>query len=100
MTDDGDCSLREALQAANTDIAVDACPAGDGWDTIMVPAGTYTLTLTGSGEDGNTTGDLDVLESVTILGAGAGSTTIDGNDSDRVFHVDPTGLGVVLDLRA
>ena len=25
---DGDCSLREAIQAANTDTGVDACPAG------------------------------------------------------------------------
>ena len=27
---DGDCSLREAVVAANTDAAVDACPAGSG----------------------------------------------------------------------
>ena len=25
---DGDCSLREAIEAANTDSTVDACPAG------------------------------------------------------------------------
>jgi CSLREA domain-containing protein len=39
---DGDCSLREAIVAANTDTAVDACPAGSGADTINLPAGTYT----------------------------------------------------------
>lgn len=33
--DDGKCSLREAIQAANTDTAVDTCPAGDGADTIV-----------------------------------------------------------------
>ena len=27
---DGDCSLREAIQAANTDATVDACTAGSG----------------------------------------------------------------------
>ncbi len=99
LNSDGDCSLREALQAANTDAAVDACPAGNGWDTIMVPAGTYVLTKAGSGEDANATGDLDVLDSVTILGASAGTTIFDGNNADRVLHVDPTGLGVALDLR-
>lgn len=33
---DGDCSLREAIEAANTNLPVDACPAGDGviTDTI------------------------------------------------------------------
>ena len=31
---DGDCSLREAIQAANTDTAVDACTQGSGLDTI------------------------------------------------------------------
>ena len=99
LNNDNDCSLREALQAANTDAAVDACPAGNGWDTIMVPAGTYILTKAGAGEDANATGDLDVRDSVTILGAGAGTTILDGNDADRVLHVDPTGLGVALDLR-
>src|SRR6266571_5278712 len=43
LISDGNCSLREAIQAANTDTAVDACPAGSGADTIVVPAGTYTL---------------------------------------------------------
>ena len=40
---DGDCSLREAVAAANYDIAVDACPAGNGGDVIDIPAGTYTV---------------------------------------------------------
>lgn len=41
---DGRCSLIEAIQAANTDTAVDACPAGSGADTIYLGAGqTYYL---------------------------------------------------------
>jgi len=50
---DGDCSLREAIQAVNTGGAVDACAAGSGAaDTIMLPAGTYRLNvLVGAGED-------------------------------------------------
>ena len=35
----GNCSLREAVIAANTDAAVDACAAGAGADTIAIPLG-------------------------------------------------------------
>jgi len=79
LNSDGDCSLREAVQAANTDAAVDACTAGSGADTITLPAGTYTLTIAGTGEDAAADGDLDVTDDVTVTGAGAGTTTIDGN---------------------
>lgn len=65
---DGDCSLREALQAANADTAVDACPAGNGADTIILPAGTYTLTIAGSS---TTAGDLDITDDVTFAHAAA-----------------------------
>ena len=90
---DGDCSLREAIQAANTDSAVDACEAGSGADTILLPAGTYTLVLPGGAENANATGDLDILEDLTINGAGADTTTIDGGGIDRVLDIplgDPT----------
>src|SRR5260221_12008435 len=41
----GDCTLGEAIQAANTFGAVDACPAGTGNDLIVLASGaTYTLT--------------------------------------------------------
>ena len=37
------CTLREAVIAANSDLAVDSCPAGDpGLDTIRLSAATYT----------------------------------------------------------
>src|SRR5687768_18498246 len=52
------CSLREAVIAANTDTAVDACPAGNGADTIVIPGGVYELLLLGTGEDASLTGDL------------------------------------------
>jgi uncharacterized repeat protein (TIGR01451 family) len=64
--------------------------------TIIVPSGIYTLTLVGPGEDGNATGDLDVLTDLTILGAGSGTTMIHGNQIDRVLHVHP-GVTVVVD---
>jgi uncharacterized repeat protein (TIGR01451 family) len=63
-----DCSLRGAIIAAN------ANPGS----TITIPAGTYMLTISsgGSFENAAATGDLDINESVTINGAGSGSTII------------------------
>jgi CSLREA domain-containing protein len=84
---DGDCSLREALRAANLNIAVDACPAGTGTDTVSLEPGTYNLTRTGSGEDEGLTGDLDILDHVNIVGASPATTILDGQDNDRVFQV-------------
>ncbi|MCH2110925.1 MAG: CSLREA domain-containing protein, partial [Polyangiaceae bacterium] len=87
LNSDGDCSLREAIEAANTDSAVDGCSAGDGWDTVQVPAGTYELSITGDDEDNNQTGDLDVLAPLTIRGASAATTVIDAQQNDRVLDV-------------
>src|SRR5262245_37561460 len=84
---DGDCSLREAIRAANLDQAVDACPAGSGADTINLPAGSYVLTIAGASEDAALTGDLDITEDLTISGAGPSSTTIDANGLDRAIHI-------------
>lgn len=87
---DGDCSLREAIRAANLDLAIDACPQGAGTDTITLLASSYTLTLTGAGEDAGMTGDLDITRNVIIHGAGVSTTIIDGNHLDRVFHMFST----------
>lgn len=90
LNTDGDCSLREALVAANTNADVDGCTTADfGDDTIVLPAGTYSLMLEGTGEDDCATGDLDVLDAVTFEGAGALLTTIDASgltERDRVLH--------------
>lgn len=72
------CTLRGAIQETN---------ALAGADVINVPAGTFTLTIPGTGEDASATGDLDITEDVEITGAGAGSTVIDGNGIDRVFQI-------------
>jgi CSLREA domain-containing protein len=39
VVDDGDCSLREAVNAARNDAVVDACAAGTANDVIKVPPG-------------------------------------------------------------
>jgi CSLREA domain-containing protein len=83
-----DCSLREAIIAANQ------------WAshaTIVLPSGTYTLTLEGSGEDDGLTGDLDITSALTIVGDGPETTIIDAGgmsgDPDRVLDMDPAGAG-------
>jgi CSLREA domain-containing protein len=92
LSANGNCTLREALVAANTDAPVDACPPGRGPDTITIPAGVYVLSLAGPREDAASTGDLDVLSDVSVVGAGRAMTTVDGGSrrepsGDRVFHV-------------
>lgn len=84
---DGDCSLREAVQAAETDTAVDACAAGSGADTIDLPDATYGLTLTGAGENAGATGDLDVSTEITLRGTTLAGTVIDGQGADRIAEV-------------
>ena len=78
LTAGGKCTLRAAVQQAN---------ALTGPDTIMLPAGTYTLTISGRCEDTAATGDLDITEDLTITGAGAATTIIDGGGIDRIFDV-------------
>jgi CSLREA domain-containing protein len=75
---DSDCSLREAVLAAN---------AGSGGDTIALPAGYYRLAIPGPSEDAGATGDLDLRKNVTIAGAGARSTLVDAQGIDRVLDV-------------
>lgn len=88
-TDSAHCSLREAVQAANTNTAFGGCVAGSsiGNDLIELGASTYLLTRSGRDEDDNTTGDLDISSSMVIVGTSAEETTIDGNGIDRIFHV-------------
>lgn len=80
----GECSLRAAIQEAN---------ALDGADSIEVPAGTYSLAITGAGEPAGTPGiefdDLDITGDLTIAGAGAEDTIIDGGGLFRVFEIHP-----------
>src|SRR4051794_37712413 len=86
----GNCTLREAVVAANTDTAQDACTAGSGADTITVPGGLYRFSagLQAADEDNAATGDLDLRQPVTIAGAGAATTTVDANHYDRVFDTN------------
>src|SRR6266403_2126742 len=86
----GTCTLRAAIQEAN---------AHTGADTIMVPAGTYLLMIPGRGEDAAAMGDLDITDDVTITGAGAHTTIVDGNGIDRIFEiVNPASIVAISSL--
>lgn len=85
---DADCSLREAIIAANNT---------PGADTIIVPAGTYTLTITKTITDTASDGDLDITDSLTIMGPDGGQAVIVGGPgwNDRVLHI---GFGAVASI--
>jgi CSLREA domain-containing protein len=115
INSDGDCSLREAVQAANTNASVDACSPGSDvladeiiFADLSGSPDVYTLGITGTDEDSNATGDLDITESVSIIGNGQTETIIQAgtqgplegpNGIDRVFNIvegDATFSGVTI----
>lgn len=86
----GACSLREAVRSANTNSAIGGCPAGAaGEDTIVLGAGTYTLSIGPSGDDLALNGDLDFTGDTVLLGAGSTSTTVTAAAgwTDRIAEV-------------
>lgn len=72
-----DCSLRDAITAANQ---------SPGFDAIVLGPGTYQLGTTAPSEDQNASGDLDILDDLAIIGASAEKTSIAGS-FERVFDV-------------
>ncbi|MEM9753898.1 MAG: CSLREA domain-containing protein, partial [Planctomycetota bacterium] len=79
LSSNGDCTLREAIQAANDDVAVDACTAGDGADTILIElTGTIVITST-----------LRLTSAIEIIGPGALLLAVDADANGRVFTVIP-----------
>ena len=98
FTDDatvnGNCTLREALLAANTNAPVDACAAGGLDDAIVLPTGTYDfngqLALGGTGSLSITSADLNPFH-VTIDLHGAGRFVSLSGSGSYVFG----GLSIV-----
>ena len=74
---DEDCTLADAIRAANADEERGACPAGDGADLITLSA---DITLEGELPR--------VLSAITIDGAGH---SISGDEQFRIFYVDMGG---------
>lgn len=79
------CTLRAAIQESNASCGGDyGCE-----ETIILPKGTFVLKRVGA-DDSAFRGDLDITGSVTIKGASAAATVIDGNSGvlgERVFHI-------------
>src|SRR5919108_5621120 len=88
LNDDGDCSLREAVEAARLNDAISGCEKGQGGtkrDTIKLQAADYTNGVSSTNEAQNANGDFDITGGgpVTILGKGSQNTDIDdGTDED------------------
>ncbi|MDQ4005756.1 MAG: CSLREA domain-containing protein, partial [Actinomycetota bacterium] len=85
----GVCTLRAAVVEAN---------AGPDAQAIELPSGTYPLRLSGA-ENAAATGDLDVRADLSIIGAGAGETVVQGGwsgEPDRIFDVRATGTSLLL----
>ena len=86
---DQDCSLRDAVWAANLHA---------GADTISLPSGLYILGITGTDENAAQTGDLDILDDVRIeVGSGYATLQGAGGWDDRIFHL--VGSASRLELR-
>lgn len=75
----GQCTLRDAILAADANATVNGCSAGSGADTIGFGALSGTIVLTASLPT--------VSEDLTI--DGSNNITISGNDLYRVFNVSP-----------
>ncbi len=83
----GDCSLREAVVAANAAAGADMITFGVN--------GTFQLTIAGANENASATGDLDVTQALTVIGAGTSNTIVTAgtnmtNGIDKVWSVNPS----------
>jgi CSLREA domain-containing protein len=87
LNNDGDCSLREAISAANDNISVDACPAGD--DVF-----TDTITFEVAGTI-NVNSQLSVTAGGPLVIDGGEVITISGGNAVRVIWVE-TGSQIIL----
>ena len=88
---DGECTLRAAITAANTDTAIGGCPAGDGADTIVLSEGdSYTLNEVDSEADGSN-GLPSITSEITVEGNGATIERQEGAPEFRLLHVAEAG---------
>lgn len=94
------CSLREAVQAANTNAPFGGCTTGGtGQETIQLPIGTYTFTLSGT-DITNMAGDLDISSNLILRGEGTitDNTVINANGLDRALQILSGGIVEVNNL--
>lgn len=104
-TTDGDCSLREAFIAANTNGSRDACPAGSNSvedEIVLASDAVYSLTIPSAGNDNGFTGTLTVLNGgatfdleITVAGDGIATISQDAVPDTGVLQL---ASGATLDL--
>lgn len=95
----GDGIVADSMSMVSLRAAIMEAGALAGDDTIVLPAGDYSLSIGGTGEEFAASGDLDIFDTsgtLTILGAGADVTTINASMIERIFHVI-SGATLVLD---
>ena len=85
----GICPLRAAIQETNALV---------GADILHLLPGSYVLTIPGILEDLSAAGDLDITDDLAITGTAPANTILDGATLDRVLDVDPTALGITVEL--
>ena len=83
------CSLREALHAIRGGANFGGCTRAGAqlFDQINLPAGTYAITLPPVPGNPEAGGAFKVGSSVSITGAGAAQTTVDGAGIDSALNV-------------
>ncbi|MEQ8998818.1 MAG: choice-of-anchor Q domain-containing protein [Coleofasciculus sp. B1-GNL1-01] len=80
LFDSGAGSFRQAIFDANTQA---------GTDEIVFDTGGFPSTLT------LTSGELNITDSVNILGSGADFMTVSGNNNSRIFSIDDGGSQIL-----
>jgi CSLREA domain-containing protein len=84
----GQCSLRAAVMEANANMnGADPTNPANTQDTILLPAGTFRLTIPPGSTFDASTGHLDINDSVNIVGAGPRSTIIQAANGDQAFSI-------------
>jgi CSLREA domain-containing protein len=96
------CSLREAIQSANTNSAFGGCETGSGADIITFQDNLDLITLSIDPVDdaSNATGDLNIESDLTIQGPRWQDLTIDAGDNlSRIFEISNTEVDLTVTIK-
>ena len=93
---DGNCTLVDAIDAANTDLAVGGCGAGDPGQDVIELATTVLLSSRDNGTHGDN-GTPSVTSTIVIEGDQRSVRRV-GSDEFRIFHVAESGDLTLRDL--
>jgi CSLREA domain-containing protein len=80
---DGNCTLREAILAANNNMVIDGCRAGSG----SMQADVITFAVSGTILLNHPDGELVIEEALIIEGNGRTNTILDAQENSRIFLI-------------